>query len=138
VTSPAPHPAGVLLALTACIVAIFGIAAIWAGISAVTRSQCGWMAVIAALDAALLLRLAVWPPGSGRAAIALVVTLMTVLLANYFVAATQIGLSMGMRPVESVPRMSLELASLYASSNNGWVELLWLGLASAVAWRLGR
>jgi hypothetical protein len=54
------------------------------------------------------------------------------------VAATQIGLSMGMRPVESVPRMSLELASLYASSNNGWVELLWLGLASAVAWRLGR
>ena len=96
------------------------------------------MAVVAALDAVLLLRLASWPPGRARAAVALGTTLLTVALANYFVAATLIGLSMGMRPFESVPRMSLELAMLYAGSNNGWMELGWTALACVVAWRLGR
>jgi hypothetical protein len=138
VSPSALRPATLVLATCACLVATVGVAAIWAGASAITRGQCAWMAVVAALDAVVLLRLASWPPGRARASMAIATTLSTVAVANYFVAATLIGLPMGMRPFESVPRMSMELAMMYASSNNGWIELGWTALACVAAWRLGR
>jgi hypothetical protein len=126
------------IGIAACIVAVVGVAAIWAGVTLATRDHCGWMIVLAALDAALLLRLAGWPAGRGRAALATAVTLLTGIAANFLIAASQIGFSMGMRPVEAVPRMSLDLALLYAQSNNTGFDLFWWGLALFLAWRLSR
>lgn len=127
-----------VLALAACVVAVIGVAAIWAGLSLITRGQCSWMAPVAALDAALLLRLASWPAGPSRIALALIVTASTVLAANFLVAAAQIGSAMGLRPVEAVSRMSVDLAALYARSNNGWIEAAWYALALVLAWRCAR
>lgn len=126
------------LALAACAVAIVGVAAVWAGVSLITRTQCAWMAPVAALDAALLLRLATMPAGRVRVALALAVTLLTIVGANFLVASAQIGVSMGLRPVEAVSRMSLELAALHAQSNNGWIEAGWYALALVLAWRCAR
>lgn len=126
------------LALAACAVAVIGVAAVWAGLSLIANGPCGWVAVLAALDAILLLRLANWPPGRSRVAVALGVVGLTVFCAGYFIATAQIGRAMGMRPYEALPRMSFDLASLYVRSTVGWAEALWLALAGAVAWRGAR
>lgn len=135
---PAQKPAPRGLALTACVVAVIGVAAVWGGLSLLFPGPCAWMAVVAALDAALLLRLALWPPGPQRAAVAIAVTLATVAVAGYFVATAQIGRAIGLRPFEALPRMSAELALLYAQSNTGWAELLWVAAALVLAWRSAR
>jgi hypothetical protein len=127
-----------VIALLAGVVAIAGVAAIWAGAAAITRSQCGWIAPLAALDAALLLRLAAWPGGRSRSVLALAITLSTIVGANALVATALIGRALGLRPYEALSGMSLELASLHAQSNTGWTEWLWYALAAVVAWRLGR
>jgi hypothetical protein len=129
VTPSTPGTATVAIALFAGIAAIAGVAAIWAGIAAITMGQTAWMAIVAALDAALLMRLAGWPGGRSRAALA---------LANALVATAQIGRAMGMRPYDALPAMSVELAALHARSNTGWVELVCYVVAMAIAWRLGR
>jgi hypothetical protein len=104
----------------------------------VTRGPCAWMAPVAALDAALLLRLASWPAGRPRVALVLSVTVLTVLVANFLVASAQIGVTMGMRPVHAVPLMSVELAALYARAHTGWVEAGWYALALVLGWRAAR
>jgi hypothetical protein len=124
--------------LVASVVAVAGVAAIWAAASLVSGGNAGWMAVIAAADAALLLRLAGYPRGRGRSVLALAITLATVSFAGFLIATSKIGLSMGLRPVEAIGRMSGDLAWLYVQSNSGWVELGWLAAGCALAWRLGR
>ena len=133
--APTVSTASRWLALAACAVAVIGVAAVWAGLSLITNGPCGWMAVLAALDAILLLRLANWPPGRSRVAVALGVIGLTVICAGYFIATAQIGRMMGMRPYEALPRMSVDLASLYLRANVGWAEALWLMLAGVVGWR---
>jgi hypothetical protein len=138
VTRTPPGLATVVVASIAGVVAIVGIAAAWAGIAAITFSQCAWMAVVAALDAALLLRLANWPPGRARAMLAVAITAFTIVVGNALVATALIGRALGMRPYEALPGMSLELAALHARSNTGWIEGTWYVAALALAWRLGR
>ena len=135
---PRTSAAATVFSLFASLAAIAGVAAIWTGISLVTRSNAGWMAVVAALDAALLLRLAGYRPGSDRALFALIVMLATTALAAFLIATTAIGLPMGLRPDHAVGRMSLELAWLFVQANSGWVEMGWLAAASVVAWKAGR
>jgi hypothetical protein len=138
VTPSTPGTATVAIALFAGIAAIAGVAAIWAGIAAITMGQTAWMAIVAALDAALLMRLAGWPGGRSRAALALGITALTIVFANALVATALIGRAMGMRPYDALPAMSVELAALHARSNTGWVELVCYVVAMAIAWRLGR
>jgi Mn2+/Fe2+ NRAMP family transporter len=126
------------LAFSACVVAVAGVAAIWAGASVLLKTSAPWFAIVAALDAALLLHLANWPRGRSRIALALGVTLATIVVAQYFVATAQIGVLMGLRPVESLPLMSIELAWLYAQHNHGPVEWLCYAASMAVAWALSR
>ena len=130
--------ANLWLALAACAVAIVGVAAFWAAISLVLGGPCGWMAILAALDAVLLLRLANWPPGRLRILVALGVLALTLPVAGYFLATAQVGRGMGLRPFEALPRMSLELASLYLRANLGWIEALWAAFAGLVARRGAR
>lgn len=133
-----PSPIVAVFTLIASVVAIAGVAAIWAAASLITGANAGWMALIAAADAALLLRLAGYPRGRGRSTLALAITLATAAFAGFLIATSKIGLSMGLRPVEAIGRMSSDLAWLYVQSNAGWVELGWLLGAVALAWRLGR
>jgi Mn2+/Fe2+ NRAMP family transporter len=131
-------PAAVPLALAACAVAIFGVAAIWAGASVLLQASAPWFAIVAALDAVLLLRLANWPRGASGAAVTVAVTLITILLAQYFVATAKIGVVMGLRPFESLPLMSFDLAWLYAQNNTGVFEWGCYAVALILAWAMAR
>jgi len=126
------------LALLAGMAAIAGVAAVWMGVSVMLRGPCSWMAVVAALDAALLLRLASFPPGRERAAIAVAITAATVIFAGFLFATAHVGLLMGMRPSESVWKMSPGLALLYVQANTGLFDLAWVLGALGLAWRTGR
>ena len=66
------------------------------------------------------------------------ITLLTVLAAAVLVSAAKIGMSLGMRPAESLGRMSWELVQLYVGANVGWQDALWLLGGCALAWRTGR
>ena len=103
-----------------------------------TGGNASWMTLIAALDAALILRLASHPAGSGRAALAVGITLLTVLAAAVLVSSAKIGMSLGMRPAESLSRMSWELVPLYVGANVDWRDGLWLLAGCFLAWRAGR
>lgn len=131
-------PAAVPLALAACAVAVLGVAAVWAGASVLLKGPGAFFAIVAALDAVLLLNLANWPRGPRRAAVAVTVTLLTIVVAQYFVATANIGVVMGLRPYESLPLMSLDLAWLYAVNNTGPFEWACYAIAVAVAWAMAR
>lgn len=126
------------MVLLVAVVAVAGVAAVWSGLSLVFRGNCGWMAVVTALDAALLLRLAAIPPGRARAGWAIAITLATVVVAWYLVSAAQIGLLMGFRPADAVWKISPGLAWLYAQSNATWGDLAWLLAALGIGWRVAR
>lgn len=127
-----------LLATAAGIAAILGVSAIWAMAGIALGDPSSWFALIAALDAALLLRLASYPAGRERAAVALAITAMTVLGAGFLFAATRVGLLMGMPPAESIWKMSTSLAYLFVQANTGWTDALWIAAALILAWRAGR
>jgi hypothetical protein len=90
--------------------------------------------VLAACDAALLVRLARMAPGWRRASLAVASTAITIVLANWGIAAAQMGQVMGLLPWESMIRLGPSLAWTLASLANPPVDLLWLwvGLVLAV------
>ena len=74
-----------------------GIAAAWVAASLLTSSQCGWMAVIAALDAAWLLRLGRAPSGWARMALGVAATLLAIALAQWGIVAAHLSGMLGPR-----------------------------------------
>jgi hypothetical protein len=112
--------------------------ALWLAIYLQFRTPNGWLALLAAADMALMLRLAAAPAGRLRAALALAGTAAATLLSYWMMAATQMGLLLGLSPLESSQRLGPvlfgELVRYHAS---GW-DLAWALLALGLAWRLGR
>lgn len=110
-----------------------GFAAFWVLLALALGSQCAWLAPLAALDLALLQGLARWPRGAVRALAAVLGTVLTVALANYMIAAGQIGMGFGLRPGESALLMGANYAWLLVTLANTRADLLWyvagLGLA---------
>lgn len=123
---------GLLLLATA------GIAAFWALVSLVTGKQCSWIAMMAAGDAALILRMMRSPPGTGRAATALVSTALAIGLANWWIAAGQIGRSLGLLPWDSSLRIGPDYAWTLATLANRPADLAWLAAALLFAAIAGR
>ena len=111
----------------------FGFAAIWVLLGLYSDAQNSWMAVLGALDIALMLRLGHWPPGPRRAALGVVATLATVLLANWGITSGQLGAAFGLEPWESALRLGLQHAWTLAQLANGVGDALWLALALVVA-----
>ena len=110
----------------------------WLLVALSTGTQAGWMAVLAALEAAWMLRLGTFRPGPARAALTILTTVLIALAANWLIAAAYIGGPMGLTPWESALRMGLHFAWTLLSLANGLGELIWLSIALLVAWRMGR
>jgi hypothetical protein len=121
------------LAATLLAVGSFGFAAAWVLVAFARDRQCSWMAVLAAVDAALLLRLARMPAGGTRIALAVLATAATIGLANWGIAAAQIGRSIGMLPWESLTRLGKSYAWTLASLANTPADLAWLLAALVLA-----
>lgn len=121
-----------LAAVTVAITA--GLSAVWAGVAALSGGNASWMAVVAALDSALLLRLAGHPPGDRRAALGLLITAVTVASSAVLVAAAKIGMVMGVKPMVALGRISAEMVPLWLGAQVGWMDALWVAAGLLVAW----
>ena len=134
-----PIPPSVWLLTALCvIVGVLGLAAAWTGVALLTRTQAGWMALIAALDAAVMLRLAGFPSSRLRAALAVGVILVAIALANFLLIATRMGMRLGLDPSESARLLSVEMAWVLAGYANAPLDLAWIVGATLAAWWLGR
>ncbi len=126
------------LALLLLVLGCLGFAAAWSLYAGMQQAQSAWMATFAALDAAFMLRIGRMPSGWRRAAWALAGTLATIALANWCIAAIEIGRSMGLLPWNSLLKLGPAYATELTRLANGGVELAWYALALLVAVIVGR
>lgn len=117
-----------LVALGSC-----GFAAAWVLLAIARDRQCSWMAMFAAIDAVLLLRLARMPAGALRMLAALAATSLSIVLANWGIAAAQVGKLVGLLPWESASRLGLRYAWTLAGLANQPADLAWLAAALLLA-----
>jgi hypothetical protein len=122
---PAPQPVR-WLAPAFALLGSFGFAAAWVLLAFARDTQCSWMAVFAAIDAVLLLRLARMAPGWARSALAVAATALAIVLANWGIAAAQIGKVMGLLPWESLLKLGPNYAWTLASLANKPMDVAWL------------
>ncbi|MEO5565770.1 MAG: hypothetical protein ABIR05_03825 [Luteimonas sp.] len=111
-----------------------GCAAAWILLALASDRQCSAMALLAGLDAALLLRLAGMPRGRARMLLALLGTAAAIAVANWGIAAGQIGRVLGLLPWESALKLGANYAWTLVGLVNTPAELAWLagGLLLAV------
>ena len=123
-----------LLLLLGCSV----VALAWATLSAHTGSTQGWMALLAAVEAAWMLSLGGLRAGPRRGALALIATLAVTVAASALLSAMLTGQLMALGLFDALLRLGPSLGLAYAQARTGLTDLVWLALALALAWRLGR
>lgn len=115
-----------------------GCAATWILLALASDRQCSWMALLAGLDAAFLLRLAGMARGRARMFLALIGTAAAIVIANWGIAAGQIGHLLGLLPWESALKLGPNYAWTLVGMVNTPAELAWLAaglLLAAIAAR---
>ncbi len=122
-----------VLAALLLMLGIGGFAAVWILLGTFTGRQHSWMAVLAALDIALMLHLGGWAPGPLRAAVAMASTLLIALIASWGITASHLGRALGLLPWESALKLGFNHAWTLAQLTHGVFDLLWLALALLVA-----
>ena len=122
-----------LLPVVAAIAGILGTDAVWVAISVGTGRPCSWIALLAALDLALLLRFAGAPPGRARVVLAVLGTTLAVLLAQWLIVATQLGIALGLQPVASALRLGPSLALQFWRLSLARLDLAWMLAALPLA-----
>ena len=110
-----------------------GCAAAWILLALASDRQCSWMALLAALDAAFLLRLARMPAGRARMLAAVLGAGATIAVANWGIAAGQIGRAMGLLPWESALKLGSGYAWTLAGLANTPADLAWMGAGLLLA-----
>lgn len=127
-------PYRLLMLLGACA----GFAAIWVVLAWSKGSQCGWMALLGALDVAWILRLSGWPASGWRVVAGTLATAAIVVLANWWIIAVHMGEMMGFNPLDSALRLGLEHAWLLAQLANSAFDLAMIAVALVLAALLSR
>ena len=115
------------------VLASLGCAAAWILVAVGTGRQSSWMAMVAAVDAAVVLRITGVRGGPACAAVAVAATLATIAVANFGIAAAQVGRSFGMLPWDAALRLGPHYAWTLAALANGTADLAWLGGAVVAA-----
>ena len=128
VTRPLPWSALALLALGCS-----GLAAAWIVAALLTGSQCAWMALLAALDAAWLLRLGGAAPGLPRLLAGVVATLLTIVLAHWGIVAAHLAGMLGMGFVDTALRLGPSLAWTLTMIANHTADLALLAAGVVLA-----
>ena len=128
-----PAPLGWLLLCTGvALVAAAGLSALWTIFALATASLAGWMACVAGIDAALLLRLSGRPSDRARARASILVYLFSVAASVYVVGAARLGSGLGLQPLEALERISPGLVQLYLLSNDTPWDWFWLGIGAVL------
>ena len=115
-----------LLPAVAVVAGILGTDAVWVALSVFSGQPCSWIAPIAALDLALLMRFAGAPAGPARVVVAVVATALAVLLAQWLIVATQMGIALGLQPVDSALRLGPALAMQFWRLSLDRADLGWM------------
>src|SRR3546814_4880651 len=110
-----------------------GCAAAWILLALSTGRLCSWLALLAAIDAALLLRLARMPGGIPRAVLAVLGTGTTIVLAYWGIIASQLARSVGVLPWESALKLGPHHAWTLAGLATTPADLGWLGAGLVLA-----
>lgn len=118
-----------LLAIATMLAGVLGIVTVWVTVALWTDLACGWMALVAAVDHALLLRLVHAPAGRARAALAVAATLVAIAAAAWLIVAGQLGAVVGMQPLASALRLGPVLAWEYTRIGFGFWD--WASVAFA-------
>ena len=122
-----------LPALALLLLGSVGIAAAWVLLALASDRQLGWMAVVAAFDTTLMLRLGRMRPGWPRAASAVLGTALAIALANWGIVASQVGKSMALLPWESMFRLGPDFIWTLTLLANDRVDFAWWAAALVVA-----
>ena len=109
------------------IVGLLVAAAFWIALSLRSGSLCSWVAVVVALDAAVLLRIGGLRPGAGRAGIALLATAATVVLSLWSIVALQIGLPMGLGIWDALTKLGFDYARTLLALAASARDAVWIG-----------
>lgn len=108
---------------------------IWILLALYLNGQAGWMALLAAVDVVLMLRFGGMPRGMGRSVLAAVATLTMIVVANWGIAAAQIGFAMGLSPWESASKLGFAYAWTLSQLANSPFDLICVAIAViAAAW----
>ena len=128
-TFPSISPGTWVLATATCAVGTVGIAALWSGLQWRLGGNHGWMLPVVVLDAAMLLRLSQFPARPARAAIIVLVAVLTVL----FTAALSFGMvllgALGVAPVHGLQQMSLGMLWLHWWPRLGAIDAVYAAFA---------
>ena len=89
---------------------LLGVVTVWVTLALLTGLACGWMALVAALDFALLLRLVRTPAGPTRTTIAGLATGLACVASAWLIVAGQFGAMLGLDPIASAVRLGPVLA----------------------------
>lgn len=130
--------ASTLIGLAAAAAGVLGVGALWTVMNVQGGGANGWGALVAAVDAALLLRLAGMRPGRMRASIGVAAVAATTALVAFLTAATRMGLAMGLRPLESASRMGPELAWTLAEASASQLDVIAVLVSLPIAWWICR
>ena len=93
-TEPDATPRWFALPLLA--LGMLGFVSAWVLAALFFERQCAWLAPLAAVDMVLLLSISRWPAGAGRAAWSFVATAVAIALANFGIAAGEVGQGFGL------------------------------------------
>ena len=115
------------------VLGIGGFAALWVLLALSTDRQNSWMAVLGAVDIAVMLRLGGWPAGPRRALAGVLATVAIVLLTNWGIIASQLGADLGIAPWDSALRLGTHHAMTLAGLANGAGDAAWIALGLVVA-----
>jgi len=110
-----------------------GVAAAWTLFALTLDRLCGWMAVVAAIDAALLLRLARVPASTLRLCLSVLGTLLTIVIANWWIAGAQLGQMVGLPPWDAINRMGGFHGWTLITLANGTIDIAWYAIGLCVA-----
>jgi hypothetical protein len=110
-----------------------GFAAAWTAVAILSGAQSAWMAPLAALDAAWMLRLGGAKPGMARMCLGIAATVVTILLANWSIVAANLAGMMGLDFLGSALRLGPSLAWTLSGLANGLDELAWMAAAIVLA-----
>ncbi|MGV8923588.1 MAG: hypothetical protein ACOH1L_09635 [Thermomonas sp.] len=122
-----------LLRLLLPVLGCLGFAAAWVLLARALQSQASWLAPLAALDVAWMLHLGRVRRGWTRTLLAMISTLAIIALANWGIAATEIGRSMGLLPWESALRLGPDYARELIQLANSWLDQIWYAISVVLA-----
>ena len=127
-----------LMRLVLPVLGCLGFAAAWVLLARFLHTQASWLAPLAALDVLWMLHLGRVRPGWRRIGLAVVSTVAIIVLANWGIAATEIGRSMGLLPWESALRLGPDYARELIQLANSRTDLIWYSISVVLAALLAR